>query len=67
MIDRRCVYPTGKVLGGSGVLGDMVYARGSRVDYDSWASKGNRGWSYDEILPYFKKSEQIQIEKYDPG
>lgn len=67
MIDRRCVYPTGKVLGGSGVLGDMVYARGSRVEYDKWAQQGNRGWSYDDILPYFKKSEQIQIAKYDPG
>lgn len=67
MVDHRCVYPTGKVLGGSGVLGDMVYARGSRVEYDNWAKKGNIGWSYDEILPYFKKSEQIQVEKYDPG
>lgn len=67
MIDHKCVYPLGKVLGGSGVLGDMVYARGSKIDFDNWEKKGNLGWSYEKILPYFKKSEQIQIAKYDPG
>jgi len=48
---------TGRVIGGSSVLNTMLYVRGNRRDYDQWAAMGNEGWSYDEILPYFKKSE----------
>jgi choline dehydrogenase len=54
---RRLYWPRGKVLGGSSAINALLYARGHRADYDSWAAAGNRGWSYDEILPYFKKSE----------
>ncbi|KAK3909029.1 Glucose dehydrogenase [FAD, quinone] [Frankliniella fusca] len=57
MIDKRCCWTKGKVIGGSSVLNTMLYIRGNRRDYDQWASMGNYGWSFDEVLPYFKKSE----------
>jgi len=54
---RRGYQPRGKVLGGSSSVNAMVYIRGHRSDYDRWASEGNAGWSYDEVLPYFKRAE----------
>ncbi|CAH0548918.1 unnamed protein product [Brassicogethes aeneus] len=57
MIENRCSWTRGKVLGGSSVLNTMLYIRGNKRDYDRWASFGNYGWSYDEVLPYFKKSQ----------
>ena len=54
---RRGYQPRGKVLGGSSSINAMIYARGHRADYDHWASEGNPGWSFDEVLPYFKRSE----------
>ncbi|MBV8379195.1 MAG: GMC family oxidoreductase N-terminal domain-containing protein [Paucibacter sp.] len=54
---RRGYQPRGKCLGGSSAINAMVYVRGHRWDYDHWASLGNTGWSYDELLPYFLKSE----------
>jgi choline dehydrogenase-like flavoprotein len=54
---RRGYQPRGKGLGGSSAINAMVYIRGHRWDYDHWASLGNRGWSYDELLPYFIRSE----------
>ena len=54
---RQGYQPRGKVLGGSSSLNAMIYIRGHKNDYDEWARLGNAGWSYDEVLPYFKKSE----------
>ncbi|MCU6434396.1 GMC family oxidoreductase N-terminal domain-containing protein [Undibacterium sp. Jales W-56] len=54
---RRGYQPRGKALGGSSAINAMVYIRGHRWDYDHWASLGNTGWSFDEVLPYFKRSE----------
>jgi choline dehydrogenase len=54
---RRLFLPRGKVLGGSGSINAMIYIRGNCADYDGWAAGGAEGWSYDEVLPYFKRSE----------
>ncbi|HVC88195.1 MAG TPA: GMC family oxidoreductase N-terminal domain-containing protein [Gaiellaceae bacterium] len=54
---RRLTLPRGKVVGGSGSINAMIYIRGNRADYDGWAAGGADGWSYDEVLPYFKRSE----------
>lgn len=60
---KVCFLPRGKVLGGSSVLNFLIYQRGHPEDYNDWARMGNEGWSYDEILPYFKKSENIGIKE----
>ena len=54
---RSIPVPRGKVLGGSSSINGMLYVRGQSQDYDTWAQLGNRGWSFDDVLPYFKKSE----------
>ncbi len=55
--NRRIEIPRGKALGGSTAINGMVYARGHRLDYDDWAQKGLTGWSYADVLPYFRRSE----------
>ena len=54
---RKGYQPRGKTLGGSSSINAMLYVRGNRWDYDHWAALGNEGWSYDEVLPLFKRSE----------
>ncbi len=59
---RRIPIPRGKMLGGSSSINGMVFVRGQPQDYDHWAQLGNRGWSYSDVLPIFKK-----MESYDGG
>ncbi|MGD9784219.1 MAG: GMC family oxidoreductase [Hyphomicrobiaceae bacterium] len=55
---RSIDWPRGKTLGGSSSINGLLYIRGQRQDYDTWAQLGNRGWSYDDVLPLFKRSER---------
>ena len=55
--NRRIDWPRGKVLGGSSALNGLLYIRGDKYDYDNWEKLGNKGWSYKEVLPLFKKFE----------
>lgn len=55
--NRKIYLPRGKVLGGSSSTNAMAYVRGSKYDFDDWAALGNKGWSYNDLLPYFSKSE----------
>jgi choline dehydrogenase len=57
VLNRKIYLPRGKVLGGCSSTNAMAYVRGNKADYDDWAALGNEGWSYNDVLPYFKKSE----------
>jgi choline dehydrogenase len=60
--ERRIEWPRGRVMGGSSSINGMLYVRGAPADYDGWAQMGCRGWSYDDVLPHFRKSEHyVQV------
>src|SRR6266480_1072918 len=62
---RRLPVPRGKLLGGSSSINGMVFVRGHAQDFDTWAQLGNRGWSYTEVLPFFKRMERCAGEGDD--
>ena len=59
---RAIVYTRGRVIGGSSSINGLIYIRGQPEDYDHWAQLGNRGWSWDDCLPYFRKAERWEGE-----
>ncbi|EGI63397.1 PREDICTED: glucose dehydrogenase [FAD, quinone]-like [Acromyrmex echinatior] len=61
MKDNSCIFPAGKIIGGSSVLNFMAATRGNAEDYDRWAEMGNEGWAYKDVLKYFKKLETMDI------
>ncbi|XP_060807804.1 glucose dehydrogenase [FAD, quinone] [Amyelois transitella] len=65
-VGQTCRWVRGRTMGGCSAVNYMVYMRGNRLDYDEWASLGNHGWSFSEVLPYFKKAEDNQdIESHN--
>ena len=56
--NRSIKWPRGKTLGGSGSINGLIYLRGDPDDFNNWSQHGNSGWSYDDVLPYFKKTER---------
>jgi choline dehydrogenase len=62
---RRIPVPRGKLLGGSSAINGMAFVRGQAQDFDTWAQMGNRGWSYEEVLPFFKRMESYTGEADD--
>jgi choline dehydrogenase len=63
---RNIFLPRGRVLGGSSSINGSIYVRGHRLDYDDWSAWGNPGWSYAEVLPYFRKSENNEQFRTSP-
>jgi len=61
MNNRKLFLPRGKMLGGCSSNNAMIYIRGNKQDYKEWSDLGNKGWSFDEVLPYFKKAENQEV------
>ncbi|MGI9380953.1 MAG: GMC family oxidoreductase, partial [Methyloligellaceae bacterium] len=63
--NRALDWPRGKTLGGSSSINGLLYIRGQKQDYDQWRQFGNAGWSYDDVLPFFRKSERHELGDSD--
>lgn len=63
--DRKFEWPRGKVLGGCSSINGLVYARGQAEDFDHWRQLGNVGWSFSDVLPYFRRAEGASIDQID--
>ena len=63
MNNRSIRYPRGKTLGGSSSINGLLWIRGQSNDYDNWRQQGNKGWGWDDVLPYFIKSENNELGK----
>ncbi|KAL1453730.1 hypothetical protein WDU94_010046, partial [Cyamophila willieti] len=61
LINERCPWPSGRAVGGGSIINNNIYTRGNPNDFDRWLEAGNEGWGYADLLPYFKKSEDIDI------
>src|ERR1700694_4688765 len=57
---RKLPVPRGRLLGGSSAINGMAFVRGQAQDFDTWAQMGNQGWSYEEVLPFFKRMESYE-------
>ena len=61
MYEQKCTWPRGKIMGGTSVINFLVYTRGHPKDYDDWERLGNTGWGWNDVYPYFKKLEKVEI------
>uniref|UniRef100_A0A1B6MEC3 Glucose-methanol-choline oxidoreductase N-terminal domain-containing protein n=1 Tax=Graphocephala atropunctata TaxID=36148 RepID=A0A1B6MEC3_9HEMI len=59
--DKMCPWPAGKAVGGGSIINALIYTRGMKRDFERWRNLGNEGWGYDDVLPYFLKSEDIRV------
>ena len=64
MVRGACLWHAGRVLGGGSTINGMMYVRGDQEDFDTWSARGNAGWSWREVLHYFKKSEKQNNLRY---
>lgn len=65
MEEQKCSIPSGKALGGNTATDDMLFVRGNKRDYDTWADLGLKDWCWRDLFPYFKKIEDAHVPELD--